>query len=555
MKTLLFISLFLASFLITWLIPQHPETAPTEPVTKSLSTRKQSKKNSPQRSAHQEFSRIARLTDPEARLQHLIALANSIPIDQLDTWLTASNLAPLDPSLRSLLLTIACDRWLEAAPADLITWNERSKLVDTSFYLARWLTQDRESFNTYLRDNSSGYTQQYLVPQTIQHLAKLDFNLAFDFAKEQLQPSAGLSYHTTNDILFTLAKQDPDTFRSLAPTLPGYFKNSIAAALISSTLESDFPAAISQLATGDIGLRQLDTTCSMIGNDAFIETVIDNHEHLPDGWLEKLLQGYHFSHSSKTLPLLELTPTELGVSEKAFTNLMFRQQWHDFGLENRPRLFAILNNPDLPLAARKNLLSGQLQYWLKNPSDQLTAQLENLQDPALRDQVLQQHESVEALLQKANPNAGTKLPVHQHLDWTPSQTQEALAIFKNASPTDQRNTLLQIEESSWGNNPNRPYLSEVLATLAAQDQSIDLERKNKDLSLTATFANDWAIDSPSQAAAWVEKLPPGDHRLWAAKNVARTWQLYSPTEAETWINTLSTTEQSAVSTFLNEPAK
>lgn len=376
MKILPITALFLGTFFGTWLIPTPAKPIPEIPATPSLSDRRQSPRLSTQRNASAELTAIARLQNPEERLNHLIALASSIPVDQLKYWLTPANLAPLDDSLRSLFLTITCDRWLESDPEALILWNAFAELVDTHHYLARWLIKDQEAATSYILTKPTGFHPADSMSHAIQILVKSEFNLAFDLTKNHLTNDEVL-----NPALLALAAQDLQTFITLSTTLPDQVQQKISPTIVASLLQSDFQGALSHLANQEDAPAKLIAARDILGVQPFSEALFDNLDKLPDGWLQKVLDESYLTGSTKSLPWLELGSDQLGITPKAFGSMLIYQQSTKFGPQNRPRILTILNNPVIPFKARSMFIYGQ---WGQIPYDQFTSELDQINDPALK---------------------------------------------------------------------------------------------------------------------------------------------------------------------------
>lgn len=380
MKPLISISLFLLAFLGSSLVPFTTKPRPDITATPSSSNRTPAPRLSSGYRPNPGLVEIANLQDPDQRLQRLISLGSTIPVDQLKNWLTPSNLGSLDPALRSLFLTLTCDRWLEESPRDLIFWNAYAGLVDTHHYLARWLINDRDSATGYLLTKPTGFAPGYSLSQTIQRLAKLDFDLAFDVTKEQLTQSLTNDQYI-NPALLALAKQDLQSFISLGSSLPDKIQPKITPTIAASLFESNFQTALSHLAHEEDPVASLISSKQILGDPAFSEAVFDHLDQLPDGWLQAFLENTSLSRSSKSLQALELGPGQLGLSPETFGRLLVSQGGSKFGPENRPRVISLLNNPDLPFEARSTFMYAQ---WQTIPLDQLSSDLDQINDPALR---------------------------------------------------------------------------------------------------------------------------------------------------------------------------
>ena len=381
MKLPLSVGLFLLCFLGSWRIPSATSPDPDTSNIPSLSKRTAGLRNKGGTRPASKLAEIAKLQDPAVRLQHLTDLASSIPVNQLKDWLTPTNPSLLDPSLRSLFLTITCDRWLEAEPSELILWNAFAELVDTPHYLARWLMMDRDAATTHILCRPTGSPPARSMSQAIQNLVKADFDLAFDLTKNQLSNDEDL-----NPALLALANHDLQAFITLSETLPRKLQPKITPSIVASLLPSDFQEALSHLTTRVDGTTKLLAAGDILGKQAFADALFDNLDQLPGGWLQKILDDSYLAKSTKSLPWLELGPARLGITPTAFGKLLTYRGGTRFGLENHPRILTILNNPDIPFESRSTFLYSQ---WGQIPYDQFALEFEQINNPKLRSKFLE----------------------------------------------------------------------------------------------------------------------------------------------------------------------
>ncbi len=68
--------------------------------------------------------------------------------------------------------------------------------------------------------------------------------------------------------------------------------------------------------------------------------------------------------------------------------------------------------------------------------------------------------------------------------------------------------------------------------VGAADQAMAGDEPRRDCrQMIYKMASRWAGEDPQWAGAWVQRLPEGEDRVWAAKNVAFQWSRYSAAEA------------------------
>jgi hypothetical protein len=64
----------------------------------------------------------------------------------------------------------------------------------------------------------------------------------------------------------------------------------------------------------------------------------------------------------------------------------------------------------------------------------------------------------------------------------------------------------------------------------------------------------WGRKDPVAAGRWVNSLPSGEARLWAAKNLAAQWNEYEPAAARQWTAGLPADERNQVQAYLDSGA-
>jgi hypothetical protein len=68
------------------------------------------------------------------------------------------------------------------------------------------------------------------------------------------------------------------------------------------------------------------------------------------------------------------------------------------------------------------------------------------------------------------------------------------------------------------------------------------------------LVSSWGRKDPVAAGRWVNSLPSGEARLWAAKNLAAQWNEYEPAAARQWTAGLPADERNQVQAYLDSGA-
>jgi len=560
MNHLSVILFFVASFAGAWFL--SPRTRPS-PATENLVI--ESSKRIPTNSQHQKLSKIRRFDSPENRLRQIIALASSIPINEIKDWQHASALDSFDSELKSLFRSITCDRWFEASPREFLLWENHSGHGNLAHYLTRWATQDLEATTAFISDTPLSFTKEHLFNTLVGNLLKDHPSLAFVLAREQIGRSID-DRSSIEQIFRLLAEHDLDKMISFCETFPSEITDSTHPIIVGNLLKTDFAQAIAYLRKNEHRPEILLESKYTTGKEKFADLLIANHRQLPEGWLEKILAGNTVVlRSPKSLDWLESDPAQLGLSEETFSEFFQIHSSIDFGPENRPRVMALLNREDLPLKNRKRLLLEQARKWPSQDPGGLANWLGELASPDLvpiAENALTNHQRKAAPVRTSKPTSPPPALLsvlksshfRNSTSWSSDKTQSTISAFQNLAPEDQRNTYLNLKSIIRHSNTNRPFTAEVIATIANQPPPEKIYAQNQEIHATSIFATRWAVDDPAEAAAWVTQLPPGPHRLWAVKNVARTWKNYSPQEAQAWLENLPQTEQVEIQSFLeNQP--
>jgi hypothetical protein len=131
--------------------------------------------------------------------------------------------------------------------------------------------------------------------------------------------------------------------------------------------------------------------------------------------------------------------------------------------------------------------------------------------------------------------------------WEPEKVVALAAAFKSL-PDDKKLDLAQFINGQYF-TANSPLKSEALAYLVTHPAELNYSRdpfadptvegnRLEAIKLATEHALEIGKESPETAGEWIQSLPDGDAKFYAAKNLKSVWSLYDPEAAERWLKSL-----------------
>jgi hypothetical protein len=176
--------------------------------------------------------------------------------------------------------------------------------------------------------------------------------------------------------------------------------------------------------------------------------------------------------------------------------------------------------------------------------------LAQMQAEIARNQKAKQPTAPADLMRSLADETVTSLP--SNINWSPAETTDAIKLASQLAPDKAARVLPSIQSALFGELP-RPVLGAMVGRALEVPLEAGSQAQRQQTRAACELAADWAINEPRQAADWVETLPTGEARLWAAKNVALQWSHYSTAEVQAWAKTLPEGERKAVLAVLTTP--
>jgi len=358
-----------------------------------------------------------------------------------------------------------------------------------------------------------------------------------------------------------LARQDRAALVAHAQSLSGQDRRSMIETAAAVWMVDDLPWVVSLMQHEGIGPEMFAHLINVGAGSGAGRIFIEQAGALPEGWLESIKPDHLriLTYGSEA-EWLALTGPRPGISADVLREIQIQAAstpwWYN---EKRATGIELVKSGDwLPMEARLKIAESLARRWNDDPeaarrwADSLDGEFREAAGKGL---VAMEQELESASRATMAPEdvvralqLGTPVTL-QNMDWSAAQTAQAVRAANAMAPV----TAVELLPSMGVTHLPKPVAAAILErALAAPEGHVHEPSFNAGTRSKATweFAAGWAAEEPASAAAWVEKLPAGEARLWAAKNVALQWQHYSTTEARAWAATLPPAERDAVSAML-----
>lgn len=477
---------------------------------------------------------ILNAPNPTERLRATIALARSLPVSELEKWYDAEWFTLSGGMEENLFYRITRARWLEEEPAGLMKHCLRNSNDQTYVLATEWGRTDPAgalAFLTGLKD-----------PADRNRIASA--------------LSGGI------------AETDPDLLERESAFWPATLRKEALNSISQAALKKDFAAGIAALRDAPDGMERF--TAAM--NDSTLASqLLDHAASLPPGWLDSMADRGWQIVSADPGKWLSADLAALGFDKQ------HAQQMRSYAIDrlsskDPQRALEMARNPDLAADERINLMQDGLSTLAQQDRAAAEAWAAGLTDEAqiaMAQETLKESSSSVSSSDKPIPpkqwlselagmNNGSGLWNHLQRagSWNQEETAEARDAFRQL-PDEQRVTVAQRLSDSDSNGAAPSLRAEALNYLLENPPDLDSapdpdtgRLPSSPLPGVVQFASSWGSQDPQAAGQWVKSLPPGEARLWAAKNLAAQWADYEPSAALQWAAGLPASERTQVESYL-----
>lgn len=554
-----------------WAIRGGPEERATSPAASESSPRKPSKtarggsgKVGVPQEVTERLAAVRAGRTAEDRLRATIQLAESIPVGDLEKWFKEDWFDGREGMQRELFQRIARARWLAADPEGLMNYCLREKSNHGYEVVTAWAKKDPAAALNFVAELKDPAQRSTVLSNMGSLLAKADPQLALDSISKL---AAGLDTNQLqglSTILHGLAESSPGLLKAKLDELPDSLRASARIYLTRAGLKRDFRATVAELSNSPGGRKQL--LDAMNDSNSYKE-LLKNLDSLPKGWFPEVAsKGSYFIVRDDPKKWLDTDLAAMDFSPQQARSL--RSSAMSALAEKDPeQLMALLSGEGLNENDRRNGIRGMVSKLAsdKEKAEAWIATLTDEKEIALAKDVLTSNTPIEekdltptSLLASLTED-GAKVNSSQARAVSKWNGEQLATLSKEFAglPAEQKQKAAGEFLESRNSFPTAVKADALRYLLenpkpAAEPGSPGNQENSTILARAASaIGSSWAEENPNEAGRWVNSLPAGTERLWAAKNLAARWSEYEPSEARKWLDSLPGEERAEVQKYLD----
>lgn len=558
MKLLPLALVLLAGGLVGWWTGGTPASLPPPPSAGPDSPNSKTRFNVISPEARLRVQQVRQARTAAERLRQVVILATNLPLAEFPRWFEGNYLRFLDSGTEDVFYQILCDRWLAAEPAEGARWLLEHRKGSAAKALASWVQADETAAIAWVKSLPASRRQE-TVGALISAVGTRSVAAALHLLDELRAPSLDLQ-----GVVGKLALQDREAVLGYAGATSGNLRRSLLIEVAGAWMERDLRWVVALLQREGLGPETFEQLANTTHYGSAGLTLLNQAAFLPKGWLEQLSDLRMLTQGCE-LEWLQTKTGKHGLSKQVLQKLQLQAAampwWYN---DKRAAGRKLVEQGDwLPLQARAKIAETLALRWKDDPAaarhwvDGLQGELRaagekglaGLQAEIARNQQEKQLKSPAEVIRSLESETTTGLP-RSTIDWNPAETADAVKLTATLAPAAAARVLNSIREDDDG--LPRPVLGAILNRAMSAPPGDGDHQQREQTRAACRLAAGWAISEPRQAAAWVESLPAGEARLWAAKNVALQWNQYSTSEPRAWAAKLPEAERNAVLVSLDK---
>jgi hypothetical protein len=483
---------------------------------------------------------IKRATSPEEKLRATYELAMNLPVSEIRSWLEG-RLFDAGGYELTLFDRILTERWKKEDPGGFIAWRAKERSGFPAGILTEWAAKEPQQVMDFLCERAEpGFALQALTT-----LAAKDPALAAQGLREIAAKCVGdRESYQLRELMKKLAATAPGTLEGLLATLPPTIRVKGEQALIQKRLTDSFADEVPKLANHPDGWKIFEASLSE--NASLRDRLLENIGAIPASWRHSLAANASSFVSSQPEKWFHADLQALGFSAEDAKNIRSRALMR-MAARKPEEAMALLDSLELSPRERTELQRNMDAY------------LENKQNngPGKRPQVANQPGDWLKQVAELDPRNGNQYAYHSEIrKWDAGRIAELNKQFDTLSPDQKTAVANNLTQSGYGLDPSLTRKAiEHLVTVPVDPELKQQGRAADPVRLASRHAVQWLKSDPDAASAWVNRLPAGESKNWAQKNLAAEWIRYDFEEANRWIKALPAGERKEVETFLKQDRK
>lgn len=553
-----------------WQTGGEKDTAP-KPGTAVEAPIRKTKRSSPRTSGARDMpaevrERLARIhaaRTPEDRMRATLQLAHSLPVSDLERWYVADWFNIHDGMESNVFYRITRARWLAEDPAGLMAYSLRRNSEKTHEVAGQWAKQDPAAALAFLISTKNAPNDfQRLVYAMAGPLAAADPALAIG---KVLPLRAALGEDqggALTQMIGELAKHSPDLLKRESAAWPASLQNIVSNQLVIASLTADFASGVASLRDAPDGKRRFIEAIQH--NSEMFKELAKHLDRIPPGWFaEVALDNPYYVVNEDPEKWLKTDLAALGFDDEKAKRLRSYALSY-FASKNPEGALAMLDGEELDENQRENLLGNSLSNLARRDKAKAEEWAARLSDPKEIEQARQAIENAESerpgkppltaadWLAGLDGKDGNSMWQYSRAtrSWDRDQLADAVREFDQL-PADRKSAIASKLVTTGDYGP--PELRGMAIRQMLDDPPPADPNRGDSGALTrqaSGLVSEWGRKDPVAAGRWVNSLPAGEARLWAAKNLAAQWAEYEPSAARRWAAGLPASERQQVEAYL-----
>jgi hypothetical protein len=511
------------------------------------------------------LARIHAARTPEDRMRATIELAHSLPVSDLERWYVAEWFNFHDGMESNVFYRITRARWLAEDPAGLMAYSLRRNSEKTHEVAGQWAKQDPAAALAFLVSTKNDPNDfQRLVYAMAGPLAAADPALAIGQVPKFRAILGEHQGGPLTQMIGALAKHSPDLLKRESAAWPASLQNVVSNQLVVASLTSDFASGVASLRDAPDGKRRFIEAIQH--NPEMLKEMAKHLAQVPPGWfVEVALENPYYVVNEDPEKWLKTDLSVLGFDDEKAKRLRGYALSY-FASKNPDGALAMLAGGELDDDQRLGLLTNSFSNLASKDKARAEEWIARLSDPKEIEQARQAIEN--AALEAAGKTPPSPADWLAGLDgkdgnsmwqysrvirsWDRDQLAEAVREFDQL-PADRKSAIAMKLVTSGGYGP--PELRGVAIRQMLETPPPVEPNRGDSVQMTrqaSGLVSEWGRKDPVAAGRWVNSLPAGEARLWAAKNLAAQWAEYEPSAARRWAAGLPADERQKVEAYLED---
>lgn len=503
---------------------------------------------------------IRTISAPGDRMRATIELANTLPVSEIAAWLDGRWFDTGQGFDVTLFNKILRKRWANEDPEGLMLWDIKNKSGNPTGTLATWAKSDPQRVLDFFKAHpnremelaSLAVMAEKNPAMALQALGEMEFSA---------QDRSGMGQHYFIELMKQLAISSPAALESAIGSMPASMQLSAEAALSGERLKTGFDTEIDRLFAREDGWKIFQMA---LNNSENIGDSLFNHlADLPPRW-KSALSSRIFSMISNTAPekWCSVDLQGMGFSE-ADASRIRSMALTKYGYKDPAAALKLMADANMSESARNMIIGNVFRNYNGGADkvDSLVALLTSEKDQAAARAALSANHnqkpssvSPSEWLDQVGFSTGSSYQYLMSLSqWDKEKLGQLTDDFRSLPDEKKQVVARRLVQNIDERQTSMELQGDALHYLVLNPEEPKPGESRQNISgKVSEYAVKLAKDDPYAAADWIGRLPTGESREWAQKNLAANWAQVDPDATEQWIGSLPAGERDAVKEYVEK---